>query len=53
MHTTVASLMATYGSDYNKYFVSSFPETQRLKEMKLSEYVQSKIKSKEIIEKCQ
>jgi len=50
---TIASLMATYGSDYNNLFNKTFPLSDHLNEIKLSEYKEKLIETGILEEKCE
>lgn len=50
---TVASLMATYGSNYNNLFNRTFPLSDHLNELKLAEYKQRLIEEGLLTEECE
>ena len=52
VNKTIASLMATYGSNYNNLFNSMFPMSDHLKELKLAEYKEMLIRDGKLTEKC-
>ena len=49
---TIASLMATYGSNYNNLFNSMFPMSAHLNELKLAEYKEMLIEKGKLTEQC-
>ena len=52
VNKTIASLMATYGSNYNNLFNSMFPMSDHLNELKLAEYKEMLIKEGKLTEQC-
>lgn len=52
VNKTIASLMATYGSNYNNLFNSMFPMSDHLNELKLAEYKEMLIRDGKLTEKC-
>jgi len=53
VNKTTASLMATYGSNYNNLFNTMFPTSDYLNELKLAEYKEMLISNGELTEKCE
>lgn len=49
---TIASLMVTYGSNYNNLFNSMFPMSDHLNELKLAEYKEMLIEKGKLTEQC-
>ena len=52
VNKTIASLMVTYGSNYNNLFNTMFPMSDHLKELKLAEYKEMLIRDGKLTEKC-
>ena len=52
VNKTIASLMATYGSNYNNLFNRMFPMSDHLNELKLAEYKEMLIKKGKLTEQC-
>lgn len=52
VNKTIASLMATYGSNYNNLFNSMFPMSDHLNELKLAEYKEMLIEKGKLTEQC-